>query len=231
MKTFRAVLTLPFLMFIFISCILQAQQNQPASEILLQSQVSKTINDTVRKQFGINYIITRVYKYVDRLGQHYCVLTEKFDSLAKDEEGKYDTLHFAIRAIDLIDDSGTLRKVWEINDHAIRDPKSEGIEQSIWFWTKYIEFTDFDGDGVAEPIIVYGSSCNSDVAGGRIKFILYYKGRKVAIRHQNSDLDNGRSTEIDKEFYTLPSKLKACIKSKMVAMNQAGQAIFKKTSF
>jgi ABC-type dipeptide/oligopeptide/nickel transport system permease component len=101
MKTFRVIPTLFFLMFIFTSCILQAQQNQPSSEILSQSQVSATINDAVRKQFGIDFTITRVYKYVDRLGQYYCVLTERFDSLAKDEEGKYDTLHFAIRAIDL----------------------------------------------------------------------------------------------------------------------------------
>src|SRR5579864_171692 len=142
MKIFHVIRTLIFLMFIFRSCILRAQQNQPSSEILSQSQVSATINDAVRKQFGINFTIIRVYKYVDRLGKCYCVLTEKFDSLTRNEEGKYDTLHFAIRAIGLREDSGKLKKVWEINDRAIRDPKIEGIEQSIWFWTKYIEFTD-----------------------------------------------------------------------------------------
>ncbi|HTI92848.1 MAG TPA: hypothetical protein VL727_19760 [Puia sp.] len=231
MKTFHVIPTLLFLMFIFRPCILQAQQNQPSSEILSQSQVSATINDAVRKQFDINFTIIRVYKYADRQGRYYCVLTEKFDSLAKDKEGKYDTLHYAIRAIDLREDSGKLRKVWEINDHAIRDPKIEGIEQSIWFWTKYIEFTDYDGDGLIEPIIVYGSNSESDPAGGRIKFIIYYKGRKVAIRHQDSDLDEGRGTQIDKEFYTLPSKLKERVKIKMLAMNKAGQAIFEKTSF
>jgi len=53
----------------------------------------------------------------------------------------------------------------------------------------------------------------------------------VAIRHQDSDLDEGRSTQIDKEFYNLPPKLKESIKAKMLAMNKAKQAIFEKTSF
>jgi hypothetical protein len=159
------------------------------------------------------------------------VLTEKLDTLESEEEGKYDSLHLAIRAIDLMEDSGKLKKVWEINDRARSDPKIEGVEQSIRFWAEYIEFTDFDGDGLIEPIIVYGSHSDSDLASGRIKFIIYYKGRKVAIRHQDSDLDEGRSTQIDKEFYTLPSKLKESIHTKMLAMNKADQGIFEKTSF
>jgi hypothetical protein len=231
MSSFRVIQTLLFLTFICRPCIPLAQQKQPSCEILSQSQVSATINDAVKKQFGINFTIVRVYEYVDRSGQYYCVLTEKFDSLASTEEGKYDSLHLAIRAIDLREDSGKLKKVWEINDHAIRDPKIEGVEQSIWFWTKYIEFTDFDGDGLIEPIIVYGSHSDSDLASGRIKFIIYYKGREVAIRHQDSDLDEGRSTHIDKEFYTLPPKLKESIHTKMQAMNKADQAIFERTSF
>ena len=218
-------------MFISRPCILLAQQKQPSCEILSQSQVSATINDAVKKQFAIDFPILRVYKYVDRSGQYYCVLTEKLDTVASEEEGKYDSLHLAIRAIDLREDSGKLKKVWEINDHANLNPKIEGVEQSLWFWTKYIEFTDFDGDGLIEPIIVYGSHSDSDLASGRIKFIIYHKGRKVAIRHQDSDLDEGRSTQIDKKFYTLPSKLKESIHAKMLAMNKAGQAIFEKASF
>ena len=231
MRAFRVVQTILFLMFISRPCILLAQQKQPSCEILSQSQVSATINDAVKKQFAIDFPILRVYKYVDRSGQYYCVLTEKLDTVASEEEGKYDSLHLAIRAIDLREDSEKLKKVWEINDHANLDQKIEGVEQSIRFWTKYIEFTDFDGDGLIEPIIVYGSHSDSDLASGRIKFIIYYKGRKVAIRHQDSDLDEGRSTQIDKGFYTLPPKLKESIHTKMQAMNKADQAIFEKTSF
>ncbi len=163
-----------FLMLIFGPSILRGQQNHPSSEILSQSQVSATITNSVKRQFGINFPIIRVYKYVDRSGKYFCVLTEKLDSLFTGEEGKYDTLHLAIRAIDLREDSGKLMKVWEINDHAIRDSKIEVVEQSMWFWTKYIEFNDFDGDGVIEPIIVYGTHSDSDLASGRVKCMVIY---------------------------------------------------------
>jgi hypothetical protein len=53
----------------------------------------------------------------------------------------------------------------------------------------------------------------------------------VAIRHQDSDLDEGRSTQVDKEFHALPPKLRESIKRKMEAINKAGQGIFEKTSF
>jgi hypothetical protein len=231
MNNFRVIPALLFLLFMFGSCGLWAQQRLPTSEILSKSQVAATINDAVKKQFGINFPIRRVYRYVDRGGEYYCVLTEKLDSLTKDEDGKPDTLHFAIRAIDLREDSGKFRKVWEINDYVIRDPNIEGIEQSIWFWTKFIEFSDFDGDGLIEPIIVYGTDSDSDLASGRIKFIIYYQGRKIAIRHQDSDLDEGRGTQVDKEFHTLPPKLREGVEAKMVAINKAGLGIFEKTSF
>ena len=157
-------------------------------------------------------------------------MTEKLDSLVENDKGGYDSLHYVIRAINLKEDSGKLKKVWEINDHAIRDQKFADVEQSIWFWTRYIEFTDFDEDGLIEPIIVYGSG-TEDEEGGRIKFIIYYKGQKVALRHQDSDLDEGRGTQVDKAYYTLPPKLKASLTAKMKAMNKARQGIFEKTSF
>lgn len=230
MNLFRAFTTLLLLMFLNSPSTARAQQNQPSGEILSRSETSTIINDAVRKQFGIDFTIVRVYKYVDRSGQYYCVLTEKLDSLIENDKGGNDSLHYKIRAINLKECSGKLKKVWEINDYAIRDQKYADVEQSIWFWTRYTEFTDFDGDGLIEPIIVYGSG-TEDGEGGRIKFIIYYKGQKVAIRHQDSDLDEGRSTQVDKAYYNLPSKLKVRLTGKMEAMNKARQGIFEKTSF
>jgi len=91
MRAFRVVQTILFLMFISRPCILLAQQKQPSCEILSQRQVSATINDSVKMQFAIDFRILRVYRYVDRSGQYYCVLTEKLDTLAPGEDGKYDT--------------------------------------------------------------------------------------------------------------------------------------------
>jgi hypothetical protein len=228
MKLFCATAALTFLVG---PLILRAQQIKPSSEILSHDRVTMIINEPVRNQFSIRFPIVRVYKYTDKSGQYYCVLTEKFDSLVEKERGGYDTLHYSIRAIDLKYDSGKFQKIWEINDHAIRDPGIEGPEQSIWFWTRYVEFADFDDDGLIEPIIVYGSRTDDDVNGGRVKFIIYCKGRKVALRHHDSDLDEGRSTQFDPEYRNLPPKLKARIKAKMIAMDKDGNAIFDKTSF
>ncbi|HVV06052.1 MAG TPA: hypothetical protein VHC96_17595 [Puia sp.] len=230
MNPFRAFTTLLLLMLLNRPGPTRAQRNPPSSKILSIGETSAIINDAVRKQFGIDFTIVRVYKYVDRSGQYYCVLTEKLDSLTENDKGGYDSLHYKIRAINLKEDSGKFKKVWEINDYAIRDQKFVDVEQSIWFWTRYVEFTDFDDDGIIEPVIVYGSG-TEDGEGGRIKFIIYYKGQKVAIRHQDSDLDEGRSTQVDKAYYNLPSKLKVSLTAKMDAMNKARQGIFEKTSF
>lgn len=232
MNPFRVVFTLLAMLSLPGEPAAHAQPTKPTPEVLSPGQALAVINSSVIKRFAINFPIVRVYRYVDRSGQYYCVLTESLDSVVEDMKGNQDTLHFAIRAINLKKDSGRLKEVWEINDHAMRTAKKyEVAEQSIWFWTKYVEFSDFDDDGLIEPIIVFGASTNDDVDAGRVKFIIYYKGQKVAIRHHDSDLDEGRSTQIDRLFYSLPSKLKQRISEKMKAMNRANQAIFEKTSF
>jgi len=185
------------------------------------------VNDSVKKAFKIDYPIYRVYKYTDGSGQYFCVLTESTDSIGTDADGKPDTAHHSIRAIDLKLENGKFSKVWEINDFM----KTHGPEISIWFWTKFCEFQDFDNDGLIEPIIVYGTHSLDEVDGNRVKFIIYYKGQKIAIRHHDSDLDEGRSTEVDKAFHALPQKLKDAVRAKMELMKKLDLAIFEKTAF
>ena len=136
-----------------------------------------------------------------------------------------DTFNSAIRAIDLKFEKGNFQKIWEINDHV----KSDGDENSIWFWTSYFDFKDFDNDKLIAPIIVYGTNGMNGFDDGRIKFIIYYKGKKIAIRQQNGVLDDERKTEIDNSFYSLPQKLKDNIKAKMALMEKQGKAIFTAT--
>src|SRR5579872_7290449 len=97
----------PFYLFVALlsPSFLLAQQNKPASEILSRTQVVSIFTDSVKQAFKINFPIIRVYKYADRSGQYFCVLTETMDSIVKDDEGGYDTLHHAIRAINLKSDS------------------------------------------------------------------------------------------------------------------------------
>ncbi|MBN8851683.1 MAG: hypothetical protein BGO55_05230 [Sphingobacteriales bacterium 50-39] len=220
---------------LFCPFILHAQQNKTASEIpqtrtaseiLTRSQALSIVNDSVKKAFKIDYPIYRVYKYTDVSGQYFCVLTESTDSIATNAEGEPDTAHHTIRAIDLKLDNGKFTKVWEINDFILKN----GSEISIWFWTKFCEFQDLDNDGLIDPIIVYGSHSMDEINGNRVKFIIYYKGQKIAIRHQDSDLDEARSTEVDKTFHPLPQKLKDAVKAEMLLINKAGLAIFERAA-
>ncbi|HVU59160.1 MAG TPA: hypothetical protein VHD83_29060 [Puia sp.] len=206
---------------------LRAQQHKTTSEMIPAPRASSVIDDSVKKAFDINSFIFRVYKYTDTSGQYFCVLTESNDSFATTDEGKPDTAHYRIRAVNLRSDNGKMTKVWEINDFILKN----GLEISIWWWTRFCLFQDYDDDGLIEPIIIYGTHSTDNIDGNRIKFIIYYKGQKIALRHHDSDLDEGRHTEVDKAFHSLPQKLKDAVKAKMELMNKEGLAIFDKTTF
>jgi hypothetical protein len=214
-----------FLFFLALNSptILHAQQNRSTSEILTLDQVMSVFTVSVKRAFKIDYPIFRVYKYADQSGQYFCVLTESFDSIETNEEGKPDTLHHAIRAIDLKADGGRFTKVWELNDFI---SKQYRYERSIWFWTTYVDFQDVDNDGLIEPILVYGTNGRDAIDGPRVKIMIYYKGHKVAIRHKESDLDEGRETALDNSYETLPAAIKMRIETKMKQMDQDGRAHF-----
>lgn len=211
-----------FLLTFFNLTLLEAQQKSSASELLTHKQIETIFTDSIKKEFKINYPIFKVYKYTDKSGNFLCILTESNDSIVNNK----DTFNHSIKAINLKIDKNNLVKVWELNDNTIKNEKEEN---SIWFWTSYFDFKDFDNDGLVEPIIVYGTSAMNGFDDGRIKFITFYKGQKIAIRHQNGVLDNERQTQIDKAFYSLPQKLKDNIKSKMTLMEKQNKAIFTAT--
>lgn len=200
--------------------LLEAQQKKSTSELLTRKQIETIFTGSIKKEFKINYPIYKVYKYVDKSGEYLCVFTESNDSIIN----KKDTFNHSIKAINLKIDKNNFIKVWELNDNTIKNEKEEN---SIWFWSSYFDFKDFDNDGLIEPIIVYGTNAMNGFDDGRIKFITFYKGNKIAIRHQNGILDNERQTQVDKTFYTLPQNLKDNIKSKMILMKKENKAIFK----
>ena len=189
-----------------------AQQNGTACKILSSNEIKKILSDSVKKEMKISYPIIRVYKYSDKSGEFLCVLTESNDSISDK-----DTFNHNIKAINIKVDKGKFVKKWELNDNIV---KNNNDENSIWFWTKYFDFKDFDNDGVIEPIIVYGTGGMNGYDDGRIKFIIFYNGRKIAIRHQNGVLDDERHTQIDNAFYSLPQNLKDNIKSKMALIEK-----------
>ena len=196
-----------------------AQKPVATPGILSSKQIDMIFPDSVKHRLGITYPVYRVYQYSDRSGKYYCILTESSDSV----NHKGDTLNHFIRAVTCKIGSGGLEKIREMNDQVTEGPNEE---DNIWFWTKYIEFADYDNDGLVEPLIIYGSTGMNGHDDGRIKFLIYYKDQKIAIRHQNGVLDFERETRVDKGFYLLPLRLQSSVKQKMGEMEKRDQAIF-----
>jgi len=192
-----------------------AQQKTTSSEILSPAATEHIFGNA---KSITKYPVRRAYKMSDASGISYLALCESIDEIEKD-----DTLHNNIRAVVLKPATGdSTTKIWEMNDAC----KKESDETSIWFWTKFCEMRDLDGDGYIEPLLVYGSAGFNGYDDGRIKILLYYKGQKYVVRHQNSTLDEGRNTEFSNGFYSLPTPILQHIRQVMKTLEEKDFAIF-----
>ena len=199
-------------------------QNVPSNsfaqspKLLDRLEIDKLFPESVLKNLALEFPVYKVYKFSDITGSYYCILSESREEV----NSSNDTFNYKIKAVTLKLENELFTKIWEINDQIIRNKE----ESSIWFWTIYIDFKDYDKDGILETVIVYGTNGLNGYDDGRIKFIIYNKGQKVAIRHQNGLLDGERSTQIDQGFYSLPLQLQNSIKEKMKLMEQNNNAVF-----
>jgi hypothetical protein len=199
-----------------------AQTETPSSKILSKTETDEFFTAAFKKKNLINFPIFRAYTYTDKTGTYNVALTESADTVNKEK----DTVNYTIKAFNFKVDKGIVLKKWEINDFKTPTVKGNEKETSIWFWTKYCEFNDLDGDGIVEPIIVYGTFGINGYDDGRAKILIYYKGQKVAIRHQNGVLDNERKTQVDLIFYSLPASIQTHLKELMEKMVKNKHAIF-----
>lgn len=183
-------------------------QTRPAISvtILSKQQTDQLLSAQLKKTFNIAFPIFRTYKYTDKSGEYYMVLTESNDKITADTAGK-DTISYKIRAVNLKRSPGGLIKQWEMNDFIIKNHEYGEMEERIWFWTKYSSFTDIDHDGLVEPILVYGAAGINGYDDGRIKILTWYKGKKVAFGFQNSVSDYGRDTQYDDALNHLPKTI------------------------
>jgi hypothetical protein len=212
-----------------ISCLLSlslcfvAFSQTATVQQMSKAEINRVFTKEVNSKFKINFSVWKAFHITDATGSYFVTLTEKFDGY--NDEG--DSNHYAIKAVYLQQTSDSLVKKWEINDASIKGKtKDDFSETSIWFWTKYCSFIDLDGDGIADPIVIYGTHGINGYDDGRIKFIIYYKNKKIAIRHQNGVLDNQRETQVDAAFYNLPSALQQSVQKTMKLMMANNHAIF-----
>ena len=185
---------------------------------LTPEQVSAFYTAEKKAELGIEYPIFRVYEYSDKEGKHHFVLAEKVNQKAGKEPHSIQGFHFLIK-------DGKATEVWKMKDEKMAD-NGVSEEFGMWFWTKYFDIKDIDGDGLVDPIIIYGTKGMNGYDDCRIKILVYYKGVKYGIRHQNGTLDNERNTKVDEGYYKLPASIQAHVKKVMDQMVENNNAIF-----
>ncbi|GAA4106411.1 hypothetical protein GCM10022393_00800 [Aquimarina addita] len=167
-----------------------------------------------KKELSIDYRHLDVYTYEDIEGTHYLVNSKHILSEEK------DTLYDKMKLFDLRYKDKQFKKRFTVKDNI-----DSAWETSIWLWTTYSEIDDFDGDGLTDLILVYGTTGQDMYVDGKVRIVIYSK-KKTTIRHQNSDLDDGRITKIKASFYVLPSEIQDVVKEKMRLMMENGHARF-----
>ena len=201
-----------FLLFSFLS--LQAQPDPSGATLLTDKQVQTLFPQETLKEIGVTFPIRKVYAFQDKLGKQYLIISENNSNPDKAT---------SIKAFNVLLKEETPPQIlWTITD-AIDD-----TEKAMWFYTRYISLTDLNNDGYIGPIILYGteSQYGEPYEENRLKFIIYYLGKKTAIRHQNSSLDDERHTQIDRSYYKLPSALKRKIRSIVATLEEREHALF-----
>lgn len=182
---------------------------------LSDKETTSVFTKKIEKRIGIEYPISQAYSYKDDSGEHYLLLTKHY-IVGK----KNDTLYDKIQAFNLTYTNDNFKKRSTISDFIDKE-----WETSIGFWNKYSELADMDNDGLADLILVYGTTGQEMHADGRVKIMVYYNRKRIAIRHQNSDY-GGRKTNISKKFYDLPLPIQQIVKEKMKLMEKNKHAIF-----
>jgi hypothetical protein len=77
-----------------------------------------------------------------------------------------------------------------------------------------------------DPFLVYGTWGDDGYENGRIKFIIYLKGKKFAMRHQSSTFDEVRSTDFEAGYDTLPKKLRDEMNAKIARIQKENRGYF-----
>lgn len=190
-------------------------ENNSKYKTISEEKINEIFTKEKRKELGINFNIWKVYDYKDKTGEYYLVLTEnKFR-----EPAGGNVFNNSIKALNFKRQENRLIKTFETNDTKGKE------EASIWFWTRYIYIEDFDNDGIIEPMVIYGTSGYNGYSDGRIKILLYYKGKKIGVRIQNGVLDDERNFSVDANFYTLPKKIQDKIIEQMNLMVENNHSI------
>ncbi|MFH0894400.1 MAG: hypothetical protein V2A54_08180 [Bacteroidota bacterium] len=222
---------------LFSVAVLQAQENMGKAWLLSPGARDSLLTPDVKARLGIRFPVFKAYTYTDKSGEYCVVLTERSYKPREKETDFNDT----IQAFCFTKKGADLSPYWSLRDFILKGGDNRSEETSIWFFSKFMLFDDLDNDGKVDPVVVYGTTADNGSDDGRIRILVYYKGQKRAIRHQNSPYDGGRYTKVDAEYYDLPQSIQTRVLKVMEDLYEADRAIFpagykekmklKKTSF
>ncbi|REE24831.1 hypothetical protein DFQ09_103137 [Winogradskyella pacifica] len=215
----RTIVTI--LVTFIVSTIGFSQNTILSSNPLTEHEINSIFTDSLKTKLEINYSVYRAYEYNDKGGKHFIVMTE---NKVKCDERKdcFD----AIKVFCFLYKNGQYDLEWNLTDFILPKGNEVSEEYSISIWTKYFELNDHDNDGFIDPIIVYGTFAMNGTSDGRIKILVYHKGKKSAIRHQNGTLDFERNTQVDESYYQLPKVIQDNVQLIMKNITEDENGIF-----
>jgi len=172
------------------------------------------------KKSGVEFPLFKRYCYTDKSGSYALLLGEKQDRPFPEE-----LLSSAIQAaLYKVGSDNLLTRQWAIRDFA--GEQAVGVN----FRTRLFEFTDIDGDGLVDPVLVYrffepedDGHVNVDPFSGRAKIIAFHQGRKATIHAVTGQLDGQRRTTGNSGYFALPKTVQRHLVKKMGAMYSARQ--------
>lgn len=183
------------------------------------------ISDSVKQILEIYYPTAFILPYIQGKDKYQLLFTHNFDDAHN--SGEKNKHHSHLVAFNLKMAGESITKVWRMEDYISDQVDNPGnLETEIYWLQQYCSTTDIDGDGIVEPVVCYASEGNNGIDDGRLKIIIWYKGEKIGIRHQNGVLDFQRNIKVDKKFYKLPSSIKEHVYALMADIEKNNRAIF-----
>ncbi|TPN85283.1 M949_RS01915 family surface polysaccharide biosynthesis protein [Aquimarina algicola] len=184
---------------------------------LSKKEMNAIFSNRRQIQLGISNQLYQAYNYKDKSGEYYLLLTDHKKVVNEEKDTLYDNIY----ALNLRVEKNQFKK-----RSTIKDEMDQEWETSIGFWNQYSQLSDLDSDGEIDPIIVYGTTTHSIYEDNRVKIIVYYKKSRATIKHQNSEIPDGRITKINKKFYNFPKQIQETVIEKMKLMAKNGHAVF-----
>ncbi len=184
---------------------------------LSKEEMTSIFTDKRQIQLGISNQVYQAYTYKDESGEYYLLLTDYMKAVTDEK----DTLYGNVYGLNLTKRNNQFKK-----RSTIKGEIDDAWETSIGFWNQYSQLTDIDNDGLVDPLIVYGTTTQSMYKDGKVRIIVYNKKKRVTIKHQNSEISDGRLTRIHKNFYNFPMQIQNTVIEKMKLMEKNGHAVF-----